>query len=308
VTRPNPRGIVDAMTVSAPPDQQPDAAGDFSVVAETVAPRLYRIAMRLCGNPADAEDLVQETLLQAFRKWRQFEGRSEASTWLYTIAARLCQRRHRRRSGEPARLASLSDLLPNESDPVVALPSADEGPLDAHVRNEAERAVAAALTRLPQHFRLPLVLADIAELSTPEIARILDLKEATVKTRIHRGRLLIRRVLLEHLPARPAPPPDHDRQVCLDLLQAKQDALDRHVPFPFSNDELCVRCRSLFATLDLGADVCGHLGLGEVPDSIRTLVQQSRAPRDATVISASGGPTASGRSRRRPAVRRRRSS
>jgi RNA polymerase sigma-70 factor, ECF subfamily len=296
------------MAVPVTPDLQTDVASDFSAVAETTAPRLYRIAVRMCGNPADAEDLVQDTLLQAFRKWKQFERRSQASTWLYTIAARLCQRRHRLRSGEPARVASLSDLLPSESDPVVALPSSSDGPLDAHVRNEAERVVAAALTRLPEHFRLPLVLADIAELTTPEIARILGLKEATVKTRIHRARLLIRRVLLEHLPARPAPPPDHDRQVCLDLLQAKQDALDRHVPFPFSSDELCVRCRSLFATLDLGRDVCGHLGQGEVPDAIRTLIHQHGRPADAPGISASGGATVSGRSRRRPAAPRRTSS
>jgi RNA polymerase sigma-70 factor (ECF subfamily) len=91
------------------------ASGNFEALAETVAPRLFRIAMRMCRNPADAEDLVQETLLQGFRKWRQFEGRSNPSTWLYTIAARLCQRRHRRRAGEPARVESLSDVVPTNN-------------------------------------------------------------------------------------------------------------------------------------------------------------------------------------------------
>ena len=250
---------------------------DFAAVAETTAPRLFRAAMRMCRNQADAEDLVQETLLQGFRKWPQFEGRSNPSTWLYTIAARLCQRRHRRRAGEPARLESLSDLLPSPHDAIPAL-GPEDNPLDEHVRREAERVVGEALAALPGPFLLPLVLADIAELSIPEIAQILGLKEATVKTRIHRARLKVRRVLLARLPSRTAPPPDHDRQVCLDLLRAKQEALDRHAAFPFSSDALCVRCQSLFATLDLGREVCAGLG-GELPPSLRALIRPPRPAR-----------------------------
>lgn len=254
---------------------------DFAAVAEDVAPRLLRMATRMCGNRADAEDLVQDTLLQAFRKWDQFEGRSSPATWLYTIATRLCQRRRHRRAGEPKQLEPLSELLPVPSDPVPALSSAADGPLEAHVRHEAERTVAAALDQLPPNVRLPLVLADIAELTTSEIAKVLGLKEATVKTRIHRARLAVRRALLQHLPTTAAPPPDHDRQVCLDLLAAKQEAMDRHVAFPYSGDALCARCRALFATLDLGRDVCGTLGTGALPASIRRILD-GRAGRTST--------------------------
>jgi RNA polymerase sigma-70 factor, ECF subfamily len=249
---------------------------DFNTVAESVAPRLFRVAMRMCGKPEDAEDLVQETLLQGFRKWDQFEGRANPSTWLYTIAARLCQRRHRRRSGEPARLESISHLLPSESDPVLGLHDAHDSPMDEHLRREAERVVGAALARIPPQFRLALVLSDIAELSTPEIARVLGLKEATVKTRIHRGRLAIRRALIDGLPTHQAPPASHDRQICLDLLQAKQEALDRHVEFPFSRQELCSRCQSLFATLDLGREACVGLGTSQMPASVRALLERHR--------------------------------
>lgn len=253
-----------------------EGSAEFAAVAERVAPRLYRIAVRMCGNPADAEDLVQDTLLQAFRKWQQFQGRSEPSTWMYTIAGRLCQRRHRRRAGEPARMQSLSELLPSPADPLVVLPASADGPVEAHARKEAERAVAEGLRRLPAPFRLPLVLADIAELPSSDIARVLGLKEATVKTRIHRGRLLIRKALMERLPTRPAPPVDHDRQVCLDLLQAKQEALDHHTPFPFSGEELCARCQSLFATLDLGREVCGLLTGDTLPESVQQLIRRQR--------------------------------
>ena len=247
---------------------------DFGHVAERLAERLYRIGLRMCGSAEDAEDLVQDTLMQGFRKWEQFEGRSDPATWLYTIAGRLCQRRYRRRAGEPARMESLSLLLPSPGDPLLSLPAPGESPLDEHLRNVAEQAVLNALSQMPPHVRLPIVLADIAELSTTDIARILGLKEATVKTRIHRARLRLRRALLDQLPVHVAPPPDHDRQICLDLLQAKQDAMDRRAPFPFSNEALCVRCRSVFTTLDLGRQACANLGRGELPPRLRAFLRQ----------------------------------
>lgn len=249
---------------------------EFAQVAERLAARLYRIGLRMCGSAEDAEDLVQDTLMQGFRNWKQFEGRADPATWLYTIAARLCQRRHRRRAGEPARMESLSSLLPSPGDPVLALPATGESPLDEHLRKVAEQAVLKALSRLPPHLRLPIVLADIAELSTADIASVLGLKEATVKTRVHRARLQLRRALLDQLPVRAAPPPDHDRQICLDLLQAKQDAMDRQAPFPFSNEALCARCQSLFATLDLGRETCVGLGRGELPPRLSAFIQQQR--------------------------------
>ncbi len=248
----------------------------FADVAERVAPHLFRIATRMCGNADEAQDLVQDTLLQGFRKWRQFEGRSDPTTWLYTIAGRLCQRRHRRRAGEPRRIESLSELLPSASDPVVAFPSDAGNPDDEHLRHVAEQTVARALVQLPVEFRMPLVLSDIAELTAREIATVLGLKEATVKTRIHRARLRIRRALLTALPPRDAPPPNHDRQVCLDLLRAKQESLDRRVPFPFSNDELCVRCRAVFDALDMGRAACVSLASEALPPRVAALLRAQR--------------------------------
>lgn len=248
--------------------------------AEAVIPRLmeehgkkiYNLGLRLCGGEAEAEDLVQDTFLQAFRKWGQFEERSQATTWLYTIAARACRRRHRKRSGEPQRLEPLADLLPSGEGDVPELPGADEGPYDEQLRREAREAVERALPHLPLPFRLPLVLKEIAELSTAEVAAVLGIKEATVKTRVHRGRLALRRELARHLPRRPAPPPGHSRQVCLDLLHAKQEALDRGVELPLASGELCARCQALFATLDLARDACHEIGRGELPERLKALL------------------------------------
>lgn len=86
------------------------AAAAVSRLFEEHGARLYRLGLRFCGSADEAQDLVQEVFLQAFRKWDQFDGRSAPATWLYTIAARRCQRRHRRRAGEPRSLLSLSSL------------------------------------------------------------------------------------------------------------------------------------------------------------------------------------------------------
>jgi RNA polymerase sigma-70 factor (ECF subfamily) len=239
--------------------------------------RIYGLGLRMCRSPQDAEDLVQETFLRAFRKWEQFEGRSDPATWLYTIASRICHRRQRRRAGEPSRLESLDKLLPSRAQEIVDLASTEPGPLDRVLRHESREIVERAIGKLPPRFRLPLVLKDLVDFSLAEIARVLGVKQATVKTRLHRARLFIARELARALPKRPAPPPDHGRRVCLDLLLAKQEALDRDVPFPLASAELCDRCRSLFSTLDFGRDLCRQLERGHLPERVRRLVEEQTA-------------------------------
>lgn len=251
------------------------AAEAIKELMETDGSRMYGLAMKLCRNQAEAEDLLQDTFLQAYRKWDQFEGRSEPTSWLYTIASRLCQRRQRRRSGEPQHMASLSELLPRGESTIAEIPSEEETPLDEHLRKEAQARVDEELAELPVHLRLPLVLKDIAELSISEVADILGIKEATVKTRVHRARLTLRKALAEALPRRPSPPPDHAQSVCLDLLSAKQEALDRGVDFPVPASELCSRCESLLSTLEFTQDVCRHLNAGDFPAELRrTIVER----------------------------------
>lgn len=239
---------------------------------ETHGGRIYGLGLRLCGNANDAEDLVQETFLRAFRAWDQFEGRSEPGTWLYSIAARACRRMRRKRAGEPRSLESFSELLPAGERSVPDLESSEVSALDEQVRREAKAAVEAAIAKLPSSFRLPLVLKEIADFSLGEVAAILGIKEATVKTRVHRARLLLRRELAETLPHRDAAPPDHSRRICLDLLRMKQEAMDRHADFPLPAGELCDRCRATFDTLDLAQGLCLDFGRGELPESVRRLV------------------------------------
>lgn len=231
--------------------------------------RIYRVAMKLCGHPEDAADLVQDVFLEAYRHWDQFRGDAQPTTWLYTIAARACQRSRRKRSGEPKVLESLDDLLPRPEDQIPDLSTVEEGPLATQLREETRQRVEAAIAELPEHYRMPLVLKEILELPVADVAQILALKEATVKTRLHRARLMLRQKVAEVLPQRDAPHPNHDRQVCLDLLAAKQEALDRGVPFRVPPEELCTRCQALFQTLDLTQNVCRELRQGVMPPQLR---------------------------------------
>ncbi|MDJ0521732.1 MAG: sigma-70 family RNA polymerase sigma factor [Planctomycetota bacterium] len=235
--------------------------------------RLYAIASRLCGCAEEAEDLVQEVFLQAFRKWSQFEGRARPLTWLYTIAARACQRMHRKRSGEPDHLASFDDLLPFVDGALPSVHQQEGGPLAEQIRKEGIERVKAGILALPLEFRLPLVLKEVVGLSMAEVARVLGIKPATAKTRVHRARLRIRKELEGAMVSLELPPTAYERQVCLDLLAAKQEALDHGEDL--GQTVICGRCREVFASLDYAHDTCARLAEGELPKAVRERVLEA---------------------------------
>lgn len=235
--------------------------------------RIHALGLRLCRHADDAEDLLQETFLQAWRGWEGFEGRADPGTWLYRIAARVCARARRRRAGQPSRTLSLEELLPFGSGPVPDLAADDPGhPLDGELRRELVGEVEAAIADLPEQFRMPVVLKEVVGFSVAEVAEVLDLKPATVKTRLHRGRLMVRKAVADHLPTTTAPPPAFTKQVCLDLLHAKQDALDRGVEMPCPEADLCARCRAIFASMDLTQQLCRSLGDDPLDEGVRASV------------------------------------
>jgi RNA polymerase sigma-70 factor (ECF subfamily) len=246
------------------------------LLVEAYGGRLLSTARRLCGNAHEAEDLVQETFLQAYRNWHQFEGRAKASTWLFTIASRLCQRMHRRKSGEPRRTESLETLLPFGEDVIGVVPREDDA-LEAQIRREGRERVERAIAELPDDFRMPLVLKELVGLPVEEVATILEIKPATIKTRLHRARLRIRKALEESLPREQVPQAIFSRQICLDLLNAKQEALDSGTEFEFPDQVICERCAEVFATLDLSRDICREIARGEMPEGLRDSVLSTLA-------------------------------
>ena len=248
--------------------ETPDAYAAIAELAHQHAGRLYHIARRLCGSHHEAEDLLQDVFLQALRKWHTFRGESSETTWLYRIAARACARMHRRRAGEPERIASLDIALPFEEPRLGVAPIGGADALDDAVRVEARQRLEAAIASLPEEFRMPLVLKEIVGLPVAEVAAVLGLAEGTVRSRLHRARLKLREAVDGALPRSDLelPPPAYDERTCLDLLNAKQEALDRGVRF--DDAVICERCRSVFATLDLAQDLCRDLASGGIPEDV----------------------------------------
>lgn len=258
------------LVTSNPPSPSDQATRPaFEQLVREHAGRLYSLAHRFCGNPDEAEDLVQEVFLNAFRSWDSFRGESNPATWLYRIAANACQRMHRKRAGEPDRIGSLESMLPFGDRLIAVVATEQPGAVQQQIHAEARERLEAEIARLPEEFRVPLVLKDIVGFSVREVAEILGMEEGTVRSRVHRARLKLRSAVDAALPRQPdpAPPPAYDERTCLDLLNAKQEALDRGVPF--DSTVICDRCRSVFASLDLTRTVCRDLASDRIPENLR---------------------------------------
>lgn len=261
------------------------AATAIPKLIELHGPKILSLAYRLCGNKSDAEDMVQDVFLQAFRKWHTFKGDANPGTWLYAIAARSCKARLQRKGGIDKRMPAVSQLMPWNETRNVDFEGASSGgvngwrgdstgPLAEAIEHESARAVHDAILTLPEHFRVPLVLKEMLELSIEDVAKALNIKPETVKTRVHRARLLLRKAILERrgIPKRTARAPTYEKQVCLDLLKAKLDAMDHGRGFPIGQTIVCERCQAVFAELDLAQNTCARLADGEMPVRVRKAI------------------------------------
>ncbi len=265
---------------AAPHALPPSAASQAAIKAVTPlvdrhGPRIHALALRLCRNAADADDLVQDVFLQALRKWHTFRGEADPGTWLYAIAARACKARIRSNKRHIARQVPVSQLMPWTETTVTQLAAAKDDTQHNAQRAEAVARVQSHIARLPEHLRLPVVLKEVLERSVEEVATLLDLSPNTVKTRLHRARLALRKAMTAAAPAVAAPAPIFEKQVCLDLLKAKMEAMDRGGAAAGSivpQADLCARCRAVFREFDLVQDACAQLAKGSMPSALRTKV------------------------------------
>lgn len=163
------------------------------------APRVYTLARRMLGNDADAEDVTQDVLLQVLRKLPTFRGESAFSTWLHrvTVNAALAHRR-KRALREEGRVNDPLDLFQDNGHhhgPVRRWAAAPEQHVLDH---ETHQLIEEAIARLPEAYRDVYVLADVEGLPNAEIAGMLDMSVAAVKSRLHRARLMMRDALAPH--------------------------------------------------------------------------------------------------------------
>src|SRR5215470_4272674 len=164
------------------------------------ASRIYRVANRICGTSAAAGEVVQDVFLPLFQKAGGFEGRAALGTWIYriTVNASLNKRRGKRAEVEEP----LDDLLPTylpdghrRGDRSFLVADWSSLPDSVLLSKEGREVVRAAVDRLPHHYRAVLLLRDVEELSSEEVAEILEESVASVKSRLHRARMALREQL-----------------------------------------------------------------------------------------------------------------
>lgn len=157
----------------------------------------YRFSLLVCGHPEDAEDVMQEALLNTYKHVRQIKDPEAFRTWLYQTVRNACLMKRRRRVDEPAQLTSIEQGGTSADGESIGVDvpdtgrSADQQLMDAWLGERLKR----ALAKLAPAYRVIVVLREMEGLSTREVAEITGFSEANVKTRLHRARLMLRESL-----------------------------------------------------------------------------------------------------------------
>ena len=245
-------------------------AGDGRAIDELLSRherQVFRFGLRMCGNEEDARDVLQETLLAAFRNLHEFRGDAQLSTWLYQIARTYCLRTRRRGAGDPARTEPLDE-------PEATAVPADATPPDtlAHAR-EIGALLQAAILSLSEAHREIIVLRDVEGLSAEEAAGVVGIEVGALKSRLHRARMELRERLVHFLGPSgetPAPCPElaHDlaAYAAEEIDQATCARIEEHL-------KSCARCDGACAALQRTVSFCRQIPGGEVPAPVRAAVR-----------------------------------
>ena len=187
-------------------DKQPRELDDTEVIARVLGgetplyeiimrrynERLYRVARAILRDDGEAEDVMQDAYVRAYRNLGQFEGRSAFATWLTRIAVNeALQRRKQRMKMEPI------DLRNGAEDHIMELAALGDSPEQNYGRQEITGILEQAIAALPEQYRVVYMLREVEEMSTEETAESLELSEENVRIRLHRARGLLKKYLVE---------------------------------------------------------------------------------------------------------------
>jgi RNA polymerase sigma-70 factor (ECF subfamily) len=192
---------------------------------------VFSFSMKVCGHRENAEDTMQETLLKAVPYLQRFDSPKALAVWLYKVAKNNCLMSRRKSKFAPKESLSLEELMPDRKDLERLQATGGGTPEQALLRSEREQLQQAVL-RLPPAYRLVLVLHDMEGLETEEIARVLELREGTVRVRLHRARVFVRNELARlkrrrlSQKKRPAQKPPRCQQLFAELSDYLDGALD----------------------------------------------------------------------------------
>jgi RNA polymerase sigma-70 factor (ECF subfamily) len=289
-----------------------DRRRELEALVRTHGAQALAVARQFATSDADAEDIVQDALLQAWRRWDTFRGDAARSTWLHTIVTRTGLKRLAKRRRRQRLAPTFSAVSPFGDRQVIDLPDRrGAASIDRLLDDEALAQMRTAMLALPAPWRAALVLRDVAGLEADDAAQALGIGVPTLKTRLHRGRLALRKAMMEHVPLRPAPAPIYERETCAELLRLKLQALEDGRDAPALRGIACERCRSVFRELDLAVASCDQLFLSADRAHTRArliaLLKRLRTngrPEHSTATSPSGPQDRRIRSRRQTPARR----
>ena len=165
-------------------------AGDKDAMepfVENFQRKVFNYAFLMCGQREDAEEVAQDTLLKVFESWEQLRNPEQVKPWVFRIARNCCLMKRRHSVFAPATEVPIED---------VALESTDEAADERVIRKELNAELERALREVPETLRAVVLLRDVEEMSTAETAALLEISEDNVKQRLHRGRAILRKLLV----------------------------------------------------------------------------------------------------------------
>lgn len=240
--------------------------------------QIYRFGLKMCRDPEDAQDILQDTLFAMARGVKDFRGASSISTWLYTIARRFCLKKRRRRKFAPAEERSLDSEVNLES---ARLADSAKLPDEVLAEREVDVALDRAIAALEPMYREVLLLRDVEGLTAPEVAEVLGVSVQAVKSRLHRARLSVRSRIAPLLGGEFAAPASAARPLaaCPDTLTLFSQYLEGDI-----NPEVCAtmerhldscpQCRTACNSLKRTLSLCHTSGAAvQVPSAVQAKVK-----------------------------------
>jgi RNA polymerase sigma-70 factor (ECF subfamily) len=168
-------------------------------IVERYENQIFTFGLKMCGHLQDAEDITQETFLSAFRYLDRFREETKLKNWLFKIAARACFKKRRKKKCEPDQEIPLDAFVYQDgSNGTYEIPDWSDDPADNVLRAELKQVIDTAIQSLPPRYRFVYNLRDIEGFNTEETSKILGISSQSVKTRLHRARLFLRKEISKH--------------------------------------------------------------------------------------------------------------
>jgi RNA polymerase sigma-70 factor (ECF subfamily) len=259
---------------------------------------VYSFSMKVCGHPEDAEDTMQEVLFRSLRHLAKIQDPQALAVWLYTVTRNRCWRMRRKSANAPKATVALDELMPDDAELGRLLEDASEGPEGNLLHAEQAQVLHHAVLRIPAPLRMVLVLHDMEELTTEQVATILGLQGGTVRVRLHRARLCVRKemarildgTVAEQRSAKPAKKArktartkDNERPAeCRELFANLSEYMDGRVEAPACDQmrihiEACPACVAFLRELRVAIDRCRSLDIpcdSAVAPRLRSILTQ----------------------------------